>query len=132
MYTTTHTPITLPCSLARAGKNYGSLFTWFVSVSSLTITPASPSVAAGNSLSLTCSANTSGRGTPSFMWTGQMSRGPVPGQTMENENMFTDVFDLGRVGKSNAGDYTCQVSLGTSSMSSTVTLIVFGELTSII
>ena len=44
--------------------------------------------------------------------------------------IFTDMFDLGRVGVSNAGAYTCQVSLGTSSMSSTVTLIVFGELTS--
>ena len=60
-----------------------------------------------------------------------MSRDPVPGQAMENENMFTDMFDLGRVGVSNAGAYTSQVSLGTSSMSSTVTLIVFGELTSI-
>ena len=61
----------------------------------------------------------------------QMFCGPVPGQAMENENIFTDVFDLGRVGVSNAGDYTCQVSLGTSSMSSTITLIVSGELTSI-
>ena len=62
----------------------------------------------------------------------QMSRGPVPGQgSTERKNMFTDVFDLGRVGVSNAGAYTCQVSLGTSSMSSTLTLIVFGELTSI-
>ena len=60
-----------------------------------------------------------------------MSRGPVAGQAMENENIFTDVFDLGRVGKSNAGDFTCQVSLGSSSINSTFTLIVFGELTSI-
>ena len=62
----------------------------------------------------------------------QMSRGPVPGQaSTERKNMFTDMFDLGRVGKTNAGDYTCQVSLGTSSTSTTVTLIVVGELTSI-
>ena len=60
-----------------------------------------------------------------------MSRGPGAGQAMENENIFTDIFNLGRVGVSNAGAYTCQVSLGTSSMSSTVTIIVFGELTSI-
>ena len=65
------------------------------------------------------------------MWTGPISRGPVPGQAMENENMFTDMFDLGRVGVSNAGDFTCQVSLGSSSINYTVTLIVFGELTSI-
>ena len=103
---------------------------WFVSVFSVSITPGLPSVAAGNSLSLTCSATNTGRGTPSFMWTGQMSRGPIPGQAMENENIFTDMFNLGRVGVSNAGAYTCQVSLGTSSMSSTVTLIVFGESTS--
>ena len=103
----------------------------YLSVSSVTITPAAPSVAAGTSLSLTCSATTVGRGTPSFMWTGQMSRGPVAGQaSMENENIFTDMFNLGRVGVSNTGDYTCQVSLGSSSLSSTVSLIVFGELTS--
>ena len=60
-----------------------------------------------------------------------MSRGTVAGRAMENENIFTDMFNLGRVNVSIAGDYTCQVSLGTSSMSSTVTIIVFGELTSI-
>ena len=109
-----------------------SLYVLFHLVSSVSITPAAPSVAAGTSLSLTCSATTTGRGTPSFMWTGPMSHGPVPGQaSTERKNIFTDVFDLGRVGKSNAGDYTCQVSLGSSSVSSTVTLIVFGELTSI-
>ena len=102
----------------------------FLSVSSVSITPASPSVAAGTSINLTCSATTTtDRGTPSFMWTGQMSRGLIPGQA--SINIFTDVFDLGRVGVSNAGAYTCQVSLGTSSLSCTVTLIVFGKLTSI-
>ena len=60
-----------------------------------------------------------------------MSRGTVAGQSMENENIFTDMFNLGRVGVSNAGAYTCLVSLGTSNMSSTITLIVYGELTSI-
>ena len=65
------------------------------------------------------------------MWTGPISRSPVPGQGMETENIFTDMFDLGRVGVSNAGAYTCQVSLGTSSRSSTFTLIVSSELTSI-
>ena len=103
----------------------------FLSVCSVSITPVSPSVAAGTSLSLTCSATTVGRGTPLFMWTGQMSRGPVAGQAMNNENIFTDMFNLGRVGVSNAGNYTCQVTLGSFNISSTVTLIVFGELTSI-
>ena len=103
----------------------------FLSVSSVSITPAAPSVSAGTSLSLICSATITGRGTPLFMWTGPISRGTVAGQAMENENIFTDMFNLGRVGVSNAGAYTCQVSLGTSSMSSTVTLIVSGELTSI-
>ena len=100
-------------------------------VSSVSITPAAPSVAASDSISFTCSATTTGRGTPTFMWTGPMSRGPVPGQAMENGSILTDVFNLGRVGISNAGAYTCQVTLGTSSLSSTITLIVFGELTSI-
>ena len=58
-----------------------------------------------------------------------MSRGPVAGQA--SMNTFMDMFDLGRVVVSNAGDYTCQVSLGSSSKSSTVTLKVTGELTSI-
>ena len=58
-----------------------------------------------------------------------MSRGPVPGQA--SMNTFMDMFDLGIIGVSNAGDYTCQVSLGSSSLSSTVTLKVSGELTSI-
>ena len=101
----------------------------FFSVSYVIITPAAPIVAAGNSLSLTCSATITGRGTPSFMWTGQMSRGPVAGQA--SMNIFTDMFDLGRVSETNAGDYTCQVSLGSSSLSSTVTLSVIGELTNI-
>ena len=109
-----------------------SLYVLFHLVSSVSITPAAPSVAAGNSISFTCSATITGRGTPSFMWTGQMSRGPVPGQaSTERKKIFTDMFHLGRVGVSNAGAYTCQVSLGTSSLSSTITLIVFGELTSI-
>ena len=56
-----------------------------------------------------------------------MSRGPVAGQA--SMNTFMDIFDLGRVGASTAGDYTCQVSLGTSTLSSTVTLKVNGELT---
>ena len=103
----------------------------FLSVSSVSITPALPSVAAGTSLSLICSATITGRGTLSFMWTGPMSRGTIAGQAMEYENIFTELFNLGRVGVSNAGDYTCQVSLGTSSMSSTVTIIVVGKLTSI-
>ena len=57
-----------------------------------------------------------------------MSRGPLPGQA--SMNIFTDMFDLDGVGASNAGAYTCQVSLGTSTLSSTVTLKVNGELTS--
>ena len=58
-----------------------------------------------------------------------MSRGPVAGQA--SMNTFMDMFDLGTVVVSNAGDYTCQVSIGSSSLSSTVTLNVSGELTSI-
>ena len=58
-----------------------------------------------------------------------MSHGPAAGQA--SMNTFMDIFQLGRVGVSNAGDYTCLVSLGSSSLSSTVTLKVTGELTSI-
>ena len=64
------------------------MFILYPSVSSVSITPAAPSVAAGNYLSVTCSATTIGRGTPSFMWTGQISHGPVAGQAMENENNY--------------------------------------------
>ena len=61
-----------------------------------------------------------------------MSRGPVAGQaSMEYESTFTDMFNLGRVSESNEGGYTCQVSLGSSSLSFTVTVSVVGELISI-
>ena len=104
---------------------------FYFTVSSVYITSAEPNVTAGSFSSLTCLATITGRGTPSFMWTGQMSRPPVAGHvTMENDSIFTDMFDLGRVGESNAGDYTCQVSLGSSSSFLTFTLLVTGELAS--
>ena len=65
----------------------------FLSVSSVSITPAAPSVAAGNSLSLTCSATITGRGTPSFMWTGPMSRGPVPGQASMIHSQMCSIWE---------------------------------------
>ena len=70
-----------------------------IAVSSISITPFNSEVVAGESLALTCTATTTGGGgTPSFTWTGQVSRGPLQGQAVQGSpNTFTDMLALERV-----------------------------------
>lgn len=89
-----------------------------VSVSSISISPTSLSGTAGESgITLVCRVTLSAPGrTSSLTWTGPRQRGPVTFQ--QDQTSYMDSFPLGRLRQSYAGEYTCQVSVGSSSMSS--------------
>ncbi len=97
-------------------------------VSSVTISPINPDVVAGESLTLTCTATTTGRGgTPSFTWTGQVSRGPLQGQAVQGStNTFTDMLRIERVSQRNPS-VQCMASIGSSTLMTSVTLSVSGN-----
>ena len=63
-------------------------YLYFELVSSTSISPANPEVVAGESLTLTCTATITGRGTPSFTWTGQVCRSPQCGQIVQGNEQY--------------------------------------------
>ena len=85
----------------------------------MSISPTNPSGIAGvSTIILTCTVTLSGPGTPTIFWTRPSSCG---GQTS-----FTDACDLGRVRQSYEGEYACEASIGTSTMTDTVTVSITG------
>ena len=96
-----------------------------VTISSVSITPTNPSGIAGDStITLACTVNLSGPGTPTINWSGPMSRGPVSPEQVQAS--FTDTLQLERVRQSYAGVYTCRASIGAYTMSKFVSLSVRG------
>ncbi len=96
-------------------------------VRSVSISPINPEVVAGESLTLTCTATTTGRGTPSFTWTGQVSRGPESGQAVQGStNTFTDMLRIERVSQHNPS-VQCMASISSSTLATLVTLSVSGN-----
>ncbi len=96
-------------------------------VSSVSIYPINPEVVAGESLTLTCTATITGRGTPSFTWTGQVSRGPQQGQTFQGStNTFTDMLRIERVSQHNPSVH-CMASISSSTLTTLITLSVSGN-----
>ena len=82
---------------------------------------------AGESLTLTCSATTTGRGTPTFSWTGQASRGPQLGKTAYGStNMFTDTLQIDRVIPINS-TILCVASINNLTASTSIALFVTGN-----
>ncbi len=77
---------------------------------------------------MTCTATITGRGsTPSFTWTGQVSRGPHLGQIVQEcTNTFTDVLRIERVSQHNPS-VQCMASISTSTLMTSVTLSVSGN-----
>ncbi len=100
-------------------------------VSSVSLSPINPEVIAGESLTLTCTATITGRGTPSFTWTGQVSRGPLQGQAVQGStNTFTDMLRIERVSQHNPS-VQCMASISNSTLTTLVTLSVSGILLSL-
>ncbi len=97
-------------------------------VISISISPINPDVVAGESLTFTCTATITGRGgTPSFTWTGQVSRGPLQGQAVQgNTNTFTDMLRIERVSQHNPF-VQCMASISSSTLMTSVTLSVSGN-----
>ena len=97
-------------------------------VCSISISPINPEVVAGESLTLTCTATITGRdGTPSFTWTGQVSRGPQQGQAVQGStNTFTDMLRIERVSQHNPS-VQCMASISSSTLMTSVTLSVSGN-----
>ncbi len=96
-------------------------------VSSVSLSPVNPEAVAGESLSLTCTATITGRGTPSFTWTGQVSRGPLQGQAVQGStNTFTDMLRIERVSQHNPS-VQCMASISSSTLMTSVTLSVSGN-----
>ncbi len=96
-------------------------------VSSISISPINPEVVAGEFLTLTCTATITGRGTPSFTWTGQVSRGPLQGQSVQGStNTFTDMLRIERVSQHNPS-VQCIASISSSTIMTSVTLSVSGN-----
>ncbi len=97
-------------------------------VRSVSISPINPEVVAGESLTLTCTATTTGRGTPLFTWTGQVSRGPLQGQIVQGSstNTFTDMLRIERVSQHNLS-VQCMASISSSTLTTSVTLSVSGN-----
>ncbi len=97
-------------------------------MSSISITPFNSEVVAGESLALTCTATTTGGGgTPSFTWTGQVSRGPLQGQAVQGSpNTFTDMLALERVSQHNPS-VQCMASISSSTLTTSVALSVSGN-----
>ena len=97
-------------------------------VSSISISPANSDVVAGESLTLTCTATITGRGgTPSFTWTGQVSRGPQQGQAVQGSaSTFTDMLIIERVSQHNPS-VQCMASISSSTLMTSVTLSVSGN-----
>ncbi len=97
-------------------------------VSSISISPINPEDVAGESLTLTCTATITGRGgTPSFTWTGQVSRGPLQGQIVQGStNTFTDMLRIERVSQHNPS-VQCMASISSSTLTTSVTLSVSGN-----
>ncbi len=100
----------------------------FVVISVSIIYPMNPEVVAGESLTLTCTATITGRdGTPSFTWTGQVSRGPQQGQAVQGStNTFTDRLRIERVSQHNP-PVQCMASISSSTLTTSVTLLVSGN-----
>ncbi len=97
-------------------------------VCSISISPINPEVVAGESLTLTCTATITGRGTPSFTWTGQVSRGPQQGQAVQGStNTFTDMLRIERVSQHNPS-VQCMASINSSTLMTSVTFSVSGIL----
>ncbi len=96
-------------------------------VSSGSISPTTPDVVAGKTITFRCTAIITGRGgTPSFTWTGQVSRGPQQGQTVrESTNTFTDMLTI-RVSQHNPS-VQCMASVGMSTLITMATLSVSGN-----
>ncbi len=94
-------------------------------VSSVSISPINPEVVAGESLTLTCNATITGRGgTPSFTWTGQVSRSLQLGQAVQGStNAFTDILRIERVSQNNPS-VQCVASVSSSTHTTSVTLSV--------
>ncbi len=96
-------------------------------VRSVSISPINPEVVAGESLTLTCTATITGRGTPSFTWAGQVSHGPLQGQAVQgNTNTFTDMLRIERVSQHNAS-VQCMASISSSTLVTSVTFSVSGK-----
>ena len=97
-------------------------------VSSISISPINPEVVAGETLTLTCTATTTGiSGTPSFTWSGQVSRGPLQGQAVQGStNTFTDMLRIERVSQHNPS-VQCMASISSSTLMTSVTLSVSGN-----
>ncbi len=97
-------------------------------VSFISISPINPEVVAGETLTLTCTATTTGiSGTPSFTWSGQVSRGPLQGQAVQGStNTFTDMLRIERVSQHNPS-VQCMASINNSTLMTTVTLSVSGN-----
>ena len=93
----------------------------------MSITPTNPSGIAGvSTITLTCTVTLSGPGTPTISWSGPISCGAVTPQGVQTS--FTDTCELVRVRQSYAGVYTCEASIGVSTMRDTVTVSVIGLL----
>ncbi len=97
-------------------------------VTSTSITYDERNVVAGESLNLTCSANITGRGTPSFTWTGQVRSSPQLGQPVQGSmNVFTDSFIIDRVSQI-ISTVQCETSIGNSTLNASVTLSASGKI----
>ncbi len=88
-----------------------------IAVDSVSIDPTTTEVVGGESLNLTCTATIIGRGIPSFRWTGQVFRGPQPGQAVQgNLNIiFSDTLAIEKVSQTNRVIY-CEVSISNSNL----------------
>ncbi len=89
-------------------------------VESISITPTNPEVVAGQSLSLTCTASITGRGTPNFYWNGQASHGSHLGVFHEGSaNVFSNTVNIQRARQVNPLIH-CTVSISDSNITSSV------------
>ena len=91
----------------------------------MSITPTNPSGIAGEStINITCTVTLSETGTPTISWSGPMSCDPVILQGVQTSH--SDTCEFVRVRQSHAGEYTCEASIGSSTVTATVTVSVVG------
>jgi len=88
-------------------------------VSSVTLSPQNPSVQVASGHVFICTATVTRSGTPTFTWS--QPAGSLSGQ--QTDNMLRSELTIQSVRLSSAGRYTCEASIGSSSMTTSTTLI---------